>query len=381
MTSKRDYYEVLGVSRDASQEDIKKAYRKLALKYHPDVNPDKKEAEEKFKEINEAYEVLSDPEKRATYDRYGHAAFDPTQGPGGFGAGGFDFGGMGGFEDLFDMFFGTGTRGSRRRGPTRGLDREMELEIDLEDAVFGAEKEIQVSRLETCDTCNGSGAQPGTEIKSCPNCGGTGQVRNVQSTPFGRFETVRTCPRCGGQGKVIEKPCKKCGGSGRARKTRKVTLRIPAGVDTGSRLRMAGEGEPGQYGGPPGDLYVYITVRPHKVFERQGNDLVCEVPISMVEAALGAEITVPTIEGEHKLTVPEGTQTGTVFRIKGKGVPNLRTHRRGDELVKIRVKTPTGLSERQRELLQEFAREEHREKELPKKEKGFFDKFKDAFGG
>jgi len=257
----------------------------------------------------------------------------------------------------------------------------MELEIDLEDAVFGAEKEIQVSRLETCDTCNGSGAQPGTEIKSCPNCGGTGQVRNVQSTPFGRFETVRTCSRCGGQGKVIEKPCKKCGGSGRVRKTRKVTLRIPAGVDTGSRLRMAGEGEPGQYGGPPGDLYVYITVRPHKVFERQGNDLVCEVPISMVEAALGAEITVPTIEGEHKLTVPEGTQTGTVFRIKGKGVPNLRTHRRGDELVKIRVKTPTGLSERQRELLQEFAREEHREKELPKKEKGFFDKFKDAFGG
>lgn len=377
MASKRDYYDVLGVSRDASQEEIKKAYRKLALKYHPDVNPDKKEADAKFKEINEAYEVLSDPEKRATYDRFGHSAFDPSQGPGGFGGAGFDFGG---FEDIFDMFFGTGTRG-RRTGPVRGADREMEIEISLEDAVFGVEKEIQIPRMENCDTCKGSGAQPGTEIKTCTVCGGTGQVRNVQATPFGRFETVRTCHRCNGQGKVIEKPCKKCNGSGKVRKVRKVNLRIPAGVDTGSRLRMQGEGEPGLNGGPAGDLYVHVVVRAHELYERRGNDLICEIPISFVDAALGAEITVPTLDGEHKLNIPEGTQTGTVFKIKGKGVPSLRTHRRGDQIVVVKVKVPTGLSEKQKDLLREFAQEEERQKDLPRKEKGFFDKFKDAFGG
>ncbi|NLU51157.1 MAG: molecular chaperone DnaJ [Syntrophomonadaceae bacterium] len=381
MAGKRDYYEVLGVSRDASPEEIKKAYRKLALKYHPDVNSDKKDAEAKFKEINEAYEILSDPQKRETYDRFGHAAFDPSQGPGGgFGQGGFDFGGMGGFEDIFDMFFGTGGRG-RRRGPSRGADREAELTIDLEDAVFGAEKEIQIPRLERCDTCQGSGAEPGTEIKTCTACGGTGQVRNVQSTPFGRFETVRTCSRCNGQGKVIEKRCHTCNGSGKVRRVRKVSLRIPAGVDTGSRLRMQGEGEPGQNGGPPGDLYVYISVRPHEVFERRDNDLVCEVPISFVDAALGAEITVPTIDGEHKLVIPEGTQTDTVFKIRGKGVPNLRTHRRGDQLVIVKVKVPKGLTEKQKELLREFSQEENRHKDLPRKEKGIFDRFKDALGG
>lgn len=382
MAGKRDYYDVLGVSREASQDEIKKAYRKMSLKYHPDVHPDKEEAEARFKEINEAYEVLSDSQKRATYDRFGHSAFDPSQGPGGFGGGGFDFG-MGGFEDIFDMFFGGGDRG-RSRGPTRGADREMELSIDLEDAVFGAEKEIQIPRMEECDTCEGSGAQPGTEVKRCSTCGGTGQVRSVQSTPFGRFETVRTCGKCSGQGTAIEKPCKQCNGSGQVRRVRKVSLKIPAGVDTGSRLRMQGEGGPGQLGGPPGDLYIYIRVNPHPIFKRQGYELTCEVPISFVDAALGAEITVPTLDGEHKITIPEGTQTGTVFKVRGKGVPHLRSRRRGDQNVVVKVAVPTRLSARQKQLLREFAREESEEQndnDNPKKDKGFFDKFKDALGG
>ncbi|MDH7497673.1 MAG: molecular chaperone DnaJ [Syntrophomonadaceae bacterium] len=373
MAAKRDYYEVLGVARNASQQEIKKAYRKLALKHHPDVAENKEESEALFKEINEAYEVLSDEQKRAAYDRYGHAAFDPTSGPGGFGGTGFGFGGI---EDIFDMFFG-GARG--RGGPVRGADREVELEIDLEDAVFGVEKELQVTRLERCDSCGGSGAQPGTEPVACPSCQGSGQVRTVQSTPFGRFESVRTCGRCGGRGRVIEKPCRQCGGSGQVRRRRPVTLRVPAGVDSGSRLRVAGEGEPGQAGGPPGDLYVYIRVRPHAVFERRGQDLVCEVSVSMVEAALGAEITVPTIEGEQRLQIPEGTQADTVFKLRGKGVPHLRTHRRGDQLVVVKVKVPTGLSERQRQLLREFAAEEPHRKEGHRK--GLFDKVKDALGG
>lgn len=369
--AKRDYYEILGVSRNATVEEIKKAYRSLALKYHPDVAENKEEAEAKMKEINEAYAVLSDEQKRRQYDQFGHAAFDPSQGGTGFD---FDFG----VGDLFDMFFGGGTR-RRRTGPQRGADREMELEIDFEDAAFGVEKDIQIPRVEECDVCGGSGAEPGTSPRTCPTCSGHGQVRNVQTTPFGRFETVRTCGRCGGTGRVIDKPCRNCSGTGRVRKTRRVTVRIPAGVDNGTRLRIQGEGEAGIHGGPNGDLYLYLIVRPHKIFERKGNDIICQVDITFTQAALGAEIEVPTLEGTASITIPEGTQTGSHFTLKGKGIPNLRTRRRGDQLVYVRVVTPTRLNDKQKELLRKFAEEEERKAESHKK--NIFNKVKDAFSG
>ncbi|MFZ5590696.1 MAG: molecular chaperone DnaJ [Bacillota bacterium] len=377
--AKRDYYEVLGVSRQASAEEIKKAYRKLARQYHPDANPNDKDAEAKFKEIAEAYEVLSDPEKRARYDRFGHAGFD-GQGFGGQGFGGFegfgaDFGGLG---DIFDMFFGGGTR--RRRGPEKGADLRVDLELTLEEAAFGVERDIKVPREEECTTCGGSGAAPGTKAQVCPACNGSGQIQYAQSTPFGRIVQTRTCDRCRGAGRVLEKPCPTCHGAGRVRRTRSIHVKVPPGVDSGTRLRVAGEGEPGLRGGPRGDLYVFIHVRPHKVFVRDGNDVICEVKISFAQAALGDEIEVPTLEGTAKMKVPEGTQSGTVFRLKGKGIPDVHGYGRGDQHVRVQVVTPTKLSEKQKELLREFARLSG-ENVPGGVEKGFFEKVRDAFIG
>lgn len=375
--SKKDYYELLGVSRTASDDEIKKAFRKLARKYHPDVNRDNpKEAEEKFKEVNEAYEVLSDQEKRAKYDQFGHAAFDPASGGGGFGGGG-----TGGFSDIFDMFFGGNSGfgfGGRNAGPERGADLRYDLEIPFEQAAFGTETEIQVPRTEDCSACQGSGAAPGTHPETCPQCRGTGQQQVAQNTPFGRMVNVRTCDRCHGEGKIVKTPCKECHGKGKVRTKRKIKIKIPAGVDNGSRLRVAYEGEAGTRGGQPGDLYVYIFVKSHKLFTREGNDVICEIPVSFVQAALGDEIEVPTLDGRVKLTVPEGTQTGTVFRLKDKGIPYLRGNGRGDQHVKVKVVTPKKITERQRELLMEFARAGG--EDINHEQKSFFKKFKDAFG-
>ncbi|WP_066636480.1 molecular chaperone DnaJ [Desulfolucanica intricata] len=375
--AKRDYYEALGVSRNASADEIKKAYRKLARKYHPDANPGDKEAEAKFKEIAEAYAVLQDPDKKAAYDRYGHAAFDQQQG---FGGGGFDFGGfgdMGGLGDIFDMFFGGG--GRTRRGPEKGSDLRMEMEISFEEAAFGVERDIKIPRTESCTTCGGSGAAPGTKPKTCGTCGGTGQVQFAQNTPFGRIVQSRTCDKCRGAGKIIDKPCQTCHGSGQVRRSRSIHVKIPAGVDNGSRLRLAGEGEGGVRGGPPGDLYVYLRVRPHKLFRRDGNDVICEIPITFTQAALGDEFYVDTLDGKEKIKVPEGTQTGTVFRLRGKGIPNLNGYGRGDQHVRVKVVTPTKLTEKQKDLLREFSLLGG--KNVYGTEKGFFEKMKDAFMG
>jgi molecular chaperone DnaJ len=376
---KRDYYEVLGVSRNATSDEIKKAYRKLARKYHPDANPDDKDAEAKFKEISEAYVVLSDPEKRAGYDRFGHAGAD------GLGFGGFEgFGDFGGLGDIFEMFFGGGGRTRRRTGPERGQDIQTDMEISLKEAAFGLEREVKVPRVETCGTCGGSGAAAGSKPKTCLACAGTGQVQFTQSTPFGRIVQSRTCDRCRGTGQVIEKPCPTCRGAGSVRKTRSIKVKVPPGVDNGSRLRLAGEGEAGTRGGPPGDLYVYIHVKQHKLFRREGDDLICEIPLSFVQAALGDEIDVPTLEGKEKLKIPEGTQPGTVFRIRGKGVPHLSGFGRGDQHVRIKVMIPGKLSEKQKELLREFARLDNGESVQGKGQAGdksFFEKMKDAFMG
>ncbi len=375
--SKRDYYEVLGVSRQASAEEIKKAYRKLARQYHPDANPtNKKEAEERFKEIAEAYEVLSDPEKKANYDRFGHAGVN-GQGFGGFeGFGGFgsDFGGLG---DIFDMFFGGG--GRRRRGPEKGSDIRVDMEISFEEAAFGLEKDIKVPRIEECGTCGGTGASPGTRPQTCSACNGSGQVQYTQSTPFGRIVQARTCERCRGSGKIIEKPCPTCHGTGQVKKTRSIHVKVPAGVDSGTRLRVAGEGEAGLRGGPRGDLYVYVYVKPHKFFRREGNDVIVEVPLSFAQAALGDEIEVETLDGKARVKIPEGTQSGTVFRLRGRGIPDLHGYGRGDQLVHVKVVTPTRLTEKQKALLREFA---NLGNENPAgSDRGFFGRVRDAFMG
>ncbi|NLW90503.1 MAG: molecular chaperone DnaJ [Syntrophomonadaceae bacterium] len=375
MATKRDYYELLGVSRNATPEEIKSAYRKMARKYHPDVNREDENASEKFKEINDAYEVLSDPQKRSAYDTYGHDAFDPTK-TGGFGGG---FGeGMGGFGDIFDLLFGGGGGGRRARsGPQRGADRELRMDINFEDAVFGLQKEIEVTRVEQCEHCKGNGAEPGTPIKTCSTCQGTGQARTVQSTPFGRFETVRPCTKCGGEGKTIEKPCSECKGTGSTRKTRRIDVRIPAGIDSGSRLRIQGEGEQGFRGGPPGDLFISIGVKPHATFKRDGYTLITTVEVDFVQAALGSEMNIPLLGGaSHKLTIPEGTQPGDVITVRSKGIPYLHSHRQGDLKVIIKVTIPKKLSKKQKEMLQSF----HNDEKPNKKEKGIIDKMKDAMG-
>lgn len=374
--SKRDYYEVLGVDKNATPDEIKKAYRKLARQYHPDVNKEP-DAEEKFKEVKEAYEVLSDDNKRAQYDRYGH--IDPNQGFGGFGGGGGGFEDFGGFGDIFDMFFGGG--GSRRNpnAPQRGADLQYTMTIEFKEAVFGKEADIEIPRTENCDHCNGSGARPGTHPETCSTCRGTGQQEIVQNTAFGRIVNRRVCPSCSGTGKIIREKCSQCHGSGKVKKRRKIHIKIPAGIDDGSQLRVSGEGESGIRGGPPGDLYVVVHVKPHDFFEREGDDIYCEVPITFAQAALGDEIEVPTLSGKVKLKIPAGTQTNTYFRLKGHGVPRLRGLGQGDQHVKVVVVTPTKLSDKQKELLREFAKlsgeDAHEQQET------LFERMKKAFRG
>lgn len=386
--AKRDYYEVLGVEKGASEDELKKAYRKLARQYHPDVNPDNKEAEEKFKEINEAYEVLSDGDKRAQYDQFGH------DGPGGFGgAGGFgaDFGNV---NDIFDMFFGGGFGGQQQKGPRRGADLRYDLTIEFEEAAFGTEKTVTLPKWESCKTCNGSGAKPGTSPTNCSRCNGTGQVFTMQKTPFGQIQTSKTCPECGGKGKVVKDPCPECGGKGKNRMNKKLEIKVPAGVDTGSRLRMTSEGEPGELGGPSGDLYIYINVRSHPIFVRDEDDIYMEQSINFAQAALGADIQVDTLEGKVTLSVPAGVQTGTKFRMKGKGVKNIKGYGKGDQYVTIKVVTPKNLTGEQRSLLEKLGATFHSAETIPKtgsindkkkegkseenKSKGFFGKVKDA---
>jgi len=374
--SKRDYYEVLGIPRSADDNAIKSAYRKLARQYHPDVNK-AGDAEERFKEVNEAYEVLSNAEKRQMYDRYGHAAAQSGFGQGAPGAG---FGGFGGFGDIFEEFFGGfgGARGAAR-GPARGNDLRYDLDITFQEAVFGTEKEIEVPRLETCPQCQGSGAEPGTRPMRCPQCNGTGEVRRAQQTILGQFVSVTTCPRCNGEREIVTSPCTTCHGQKRVRVTRKLSVSIPAGVDDGMRIRLAGEGEPGERGGPPGSLYVVLSVKAHRLFQRHENDILLELPVNIVQATLGAEVDVPTLDGNTKLTIPAGTQHGTTFRLRGKGVPALRSNRRGDQLVTVRVVVPDRINDKQRKLLQELGESLGLES-LGKNNRSLFEKLLDAVG-
>jgi molecular chaperone DnaJ len=375
--AKRDYYEVLGVERTVEFEEIKKSYRRLAIKYHPDKNPGDKAAEEKFKELSEAYEALSDPQKRAAYDQYGHAAFDPRMRGGRSGGFGFHdpadifrevFGGSG---SIFENLFGGG-----RSDPTQaqhGADLRYDMEITFEEAAQGCEKEISVHKQDRCDGCDGSGAEAGSKSKTCPTCGGRGQVISSR----GIFSSAQTCPRCEGAGVVIEKPCKACQGAGRRERASKIKLRIPPGVDTGSRLRSTGSGEAGLRGAPPGDLYVVLHVKPHDIFQRDGDDLICEVPVSFVQATLGAEIEVPTLGGKASIKIPAGTQPGTTFRLKGKGIKNVQGFGTGDLHVRISVEVPTHLNHAQKAKLQEFA--ELCDEKVNPISKSFFEKAKDLF--
>lgn len=377
----KDLYEVLGLQKGASDDEIKKAFRKLAIQYHPDKNQGNAEAEEKFKEINEAYQVLSDPQKKAQYDQFG-----TTDGSGGFGQGGFDFSDMGGFGDIFESFFGGGFGGgggSRRNAPREGSDLEYTLHLSFEEAIFGVEKEISITRTENCETCHGTGAKAGTSPKTCSKCGGSGQVRVERRTPLGNFVSASTCDVCGGTGKVVEAPCDTCRGKGRVRKNRKIKVNIPAGVDTGNVMPLRGQGDHGVNGGPPGDLYVKISVAPSKIYTRKGFDLYIDEHISMAKAALGVDIKVPTIDGEVKYSIPSGTQSGTLFRLKGKGVQRVNSSARGDQYVKIIVDIPKALNEKQKEALrmfmeasgelqnQEVSHEKHKDS---KNKKSFMDK-------
>ena len=375
--SKRDYYEVLGVGRSASQDEIKKAFRKLAIRYHPDKNPDDPEAEERFKEVAEAYEILRDDEKRARYDRFGHAGVKGE----GFGAGGFTgegFGEFGGLNDIFDMFFGGGMGGQTRRRANRGADLRYDLRIAFEEAAFGATKEIEIPRVERCPICDGTGAKPGTKLETCPQCNGAGQVRVSQRTPFGNFVSVRPCDYCDGEGKIAMTPCRDCRGSGRVKKTRKIDVKIPAGIESGSRLRLTGEGEAGDAGAPPGDLYVVVHVEPHRFFQRDGANLYYKKGVTYPQLALGAEVTIPTIDGdETNLRIPAGTQSGTEFRLRAKGIPRLRGGGRGDLVVEVIVRIPSQLSEREEELLNELA--EIGGEPVDQEGKGFFQRVKDVF--
>ncbi|MDR3426806.1 MULTISPECIES: molecular chaperone DnaJ [Silvimonas] len=378
--SKKDFYESLGVNRDASDDDIKKAYRKLAMKYHPDRNPDSKESEEKFKEIKEAYEILSDGQKRAAYDQYGHAGVDPQAGMGG--GGGFGGGGFAdAFSDIFGDIFGGGQGGGGRGGRSnvyRGSDLRYNMEITLEEAARGVERQIKIPAHDECDVCRGSGAKPGTEAKTCHTCNGQGQVRVSQ----GFFSIQQTCPTCHGSGKYIPDPCRNCHGTGRVQTTKTLAVKIPSGVDEGDRIRLTGEGEPGVNGGPHGDLYVVIHIKAHSVFEREGNDLHCEMPISISAAALGGEIEIPTLDGKARISIPAGTQSGQVFRLRGKGIKGVRSSVQGDLMCHVMLETPVNLTPRQKELMREFEQISQGEpaKHNPRA-KSFMDKVKDFFGG
>lgn len=365
MATKADYYAILGVDKTATQEEIKKAYRKLAIKYHPDKNPGDKTAEEKFKELGEAYEVLSDPQKRAAYDQYGHNAFDPRHAGGGYGGG---FGGGGGFHDPMDIFsqvfggaggsifeelFGGGrSSGRQATGEMRGRDLRYDLEITFEEAALGCEKNLNIRKETACSQCGGSGLAAGASMKTCPDCNGRGQVK----VGSGWISMVQTCQRCSGTGKIPERPCPSCRGTGRGVQTVSVKIKIPAGVDTGTRLRSSGNGECGMRGGPAGDLYVFIHVKPHEIFERKGDDLLCEIPIPFVTAALGGEMEAPTLQGKKRIVIPEGTQSGTIFRLRGMGIQNVHGHGVGDMHVRVTVEVPRHLDNLQKEKLKEFAK-------------------------
>jgi molecular chaperone DnaJ len=376
MATKRDYYEVLGVNRDASEEDVKKAYRKLAMKFHPDRNPDSKESEEKFKEAKEAYEILSEPEKRRAYDTYGHAGVNPQMG----GMGGADAQGFGGFAEAFGDIFGDifGGGGRARSSVYRGADLRYNLEVNLEQAARGTETKIRIPAMEECETCHGSGARPGTQAKTCSTCGGAGAVRMSQ----GFFSIQQTCPTCHGAGKTVSDPCHACKGAGRMRKHKTLAVKIPAGIDEGDRIRLSGEGEAGVNGGPPGDLYVVIHLKEHGVFQRDGNDLHCAMPVSFTTAALGGEVEIPTLDGQAKVKIPPETQTGQTLRLRGKGIKGVRSSYPGDLLCEIVVETPVRLTERQRELLREL--EEINRKDGDRhnpRAKSFMDKVREFFAG
>ena len=356
MADKRDYYEVLGISKGASEDEIKKAYKKMARKYHPDLNPDNKEAEEKFKEVNEAYEVLSDPDKKARYDQYGHAGVDPNFGAGAGFDGSFDFGDLG---DIFGNFFGGGFGGGGRRtnpnAPQRGESIRLSLTISFEEAAFGCEKEITVERMEQCGTCSGSGCAAGTTPEVCPDCHGTGQVQVRRQTPMGVFATSSPCGRCGGKGKIIHQPCPDCRGTGAVRKRKTIKASVPAGIDNGQTISIRGQGHAGKNGGPAGDLLITITVKPHELFRREGTSVLCEAPITFAQAVLGAELEIPTIDGKVKYDLPEGTQSGTTFRLKGKGIPSINGRGRGDQYVTVYIETPRNLNKEQKDALKKFA--------------------------
>ncbi len=376
MADKRDYYEVLGVDRGATDDEIKKAYRKLAKKYHPDLNKDNPEAADKFKEAAEAYDVLSNSEKRSRYDQFGHAGVD--QNGGGYNSYG---GGFGGFDmgDIFSSFFGGGFGGSssRRNGPVRGRDIQQAVELTFEEAAFGCKKEITIIRSESCPECGGSGAKKGTSPVKCAKCGGSGQMRTVQNTPFGQFASSTTCSACGGRGTTIKDPCPKCGGSGQTRKTRKLEVNIPQGIDHGQTVSVRGQGEGGIRGGGPGDLLITVYIKPNPVFKREGNNVYVDVPITFVQAALGCEIEIPTIDGSVTQRFPEGTQYGTKFRLKGRGIPSIRGGARGDQYVRVIVEVPKNLTPRQRELMEQLAKEGN-EKNYNQHKK-FKDKIKEYF--
>ncbi|MDT2756881.1 molecular chaperone DnaJ [Enterococcus asini] len=386
MAEKRDYYEVLGVAKGATDDEIKKAYRKLSKKYHPDINKEP-DAEEKFKEISEAYEVLSDAQKRAAYDQYGHAGTNPNfGGGGGFGGGysdfgGFSGGGFGGFEDIFDTFFGGGgsSRGANPNAPRQGADLQYSIKLKFEEAIFGLEKTIRYNREEECHTCHGNGAKPGTQPVTCHKCGGSGTINVERQTPLGRVMSRQTCDVCHGTGKEIKDPCPTCGGSGHEKKAHELKVNVPAGVEDGQQMRLQGQGEAGTNGGPYGDLYVVFRVEESDIFNREGAEIYYEQPLNFVQAALGDEINVPTVHGDVKLKIPAGTQTGTNFRLRGKGAPKLRGSGNGDQTVRVKVMTPRNLSEEQKAALRQFAEVSGNKINEAEGGEGFFDKMKDAF--
>lgn len=385
MAQKRDYYEVLGVEKNASEDEIKKAYRKMAKQYHPDLNPGDKDAEAKFKEVNEAYEVLSDSNKKARYDQFGHAGVDPSYGAGGgYGAGGYGGGGFGGFDfgdmgdlgDIFGSIFGGGSsRSANPNAPRRGADINTAVTISFEEAAKGCKVEVNAPRVENCPECGGSGAAKGTSPKTCPECGGRGQVRVTQRTPFGVMQTQRTCSKCRGKGKIIDTPCKNCSGTGQIRRSRRLEVTIPAGIDDGQGVNLRGQGDYGANGGPAGDLHITVNVRPHPLFERDGFDVWCEIPLTFSQAALGADITVPTLDGKVSYHVHEGTQPGDVFKLKDRGIPHLSGRGKGSQFVRVTIEVPKNLTEKQKELLKEF--ESNASDHNYQKRKGFFDKLKD----